>query len=389
MLDTMRKPRLSITKPENDLQKSLWSLIQDLKDGSLAKAPHQREFKWDKQKVLAWNRRIITAVTEGHGSRPTGVFVTYNVPGDNTVYLNDGFQRLSASELLLLDPKYYGLTTETATAILKAYDMPVQHRVFESHFDAMLDFQFINFGTPLTGYEFCSGYLKDMPNSDTNWIDFTNDLHKYMAEKLGGFKGPHWSAGTTVDTKAQFGLRQDYGLFIRYLTRNKSLYGGYATIGTKQPSISEVEGERTVEQRLRYALDEAGIEHVLNEFDSFRKFIFHEIENIMGILVTIRPEYEKDFSRSLMRFLLYVALYRRNNQIPEDAWKLFLIKLFRAMHTPGQVEATSGELPHKRLPLSERSINILNRVGDYIGFDITELTRNPKYTGPVVLQKVS
>lgn len=388
MSDILRNPRLAITKPESDLQRSLWSLIQDLKDGSLAKAPHQREFKWDKQKVLAWNKRIIEAVTQGHGSRPTGVFVTYNVPGDTTVYLNDGFQRLSASSLLLLDPKYYRLTTDTATAILKAYDMPVQHRVFKSHFDAMLDFQFINYGTPLTGYEFCSGFLKDMPGSDTNWVNFINDLHQFLAEKLGGFKGPI-AKGVTGDAKAQFGLRQDYGLFYRYLTRNKFATGGYAKIGNKTPSVADVTGEKTIEQRLRIALEESGIEHVLNEFNAFKKFIFHEVENIMAILIQTRPEYEKDFNRSILRFLLFVAIYRRNNNIPEDAWKLFLVCFFRAMTQPGKVEEVGQDFPKKYHSINEGSIMILNRIGDYIGFDITGAVPNQKFTSPVMLTKVS
>ena len=144
-----------------------------------------------------------------------------------------------------------------------------------------------------------------------------------------------------------------------------------------------------MEQRLRINLDETGLDHILDEFELFKRFIFHEVENIMAILVQIRPEYEKEFSRSLMRFLLYVAIYRRNNYIQEEAWKLFLVKLFRAMPVLSQIEMSENGVPKKRLPLSERSITILNRVGGYIGFDITEAARKPKLNNPVLLQKVS
>jgi hypothetical protein len=390
MTDTITRKKLAplnLAKFESDSLQSLYSLIQEYKEGILVKAPHQREFKWTKPKVVAWNKGIIDAVALHYGARPTGVFVTYNVPGDSTTYLNDGFQRLTASSLILMDPKYYGVPPEQAVQLLKSYNMPVQHRQFASHFEALLNFQQINFGTPLTGYEFCAGFLMDVPNSDTNWHDHIQDLHAFMGEKLSGFRGPKTNSPDSSDNRVQYGLRQNYALFCRFLTRNKTLHGGFATISTTQPSPFIVDGSKTVEQQLRLIMDSIGVDQVMDEFEVFKKFITNEIEQILGIMRSVRPELEGLLSRSVVRFLLTVAIYRRNNALPDDAWKLFIIKVFRAMSSVGHLDIyEGGVLSTRRFTLSESKITSLSLIGEIIGFDITQVERMPRTIGNATQQ---
>jgi hypothetical protein len=372
----------SLNKFEVDALQSLYSLIQDYKDGTIKKAPHQREFKWTKQKVIAWNKDIIGAVTTHYNSRPTGCFVTYQVPDDSNIYLNDGFQRLTASSFILQDPKFYGVPPEQAAAVLKAYNMTVQHRIFDNHFEALLAFQKINYGTPLTGYEFCAGFLMDVPNSTTNWHDTLEELHNFLAKQLAPFKGPNMTHLDKADNKTQYALRQNYALFTRFLTRNKTLSGGYAQITTAQPPNNHVEERRTVEQVLRLTMDSLEVDRVLNELAVFKKLISNELETITGILQTVNPEMGKDLTRVTIRFLLHVALWRRNNSIPDDAWKLFVLKFFRNMSVPNQIDTyKDGILQLTRISVSEGKLTGLSHIGNNIGFDITQVERMPRNIG--------
>jgi hypothetical protein len=289
---------------------------------------------------------------------------------------------MTASSFILQDPKYYGVPPESAVSVLKAFNMTVQHRMFDSHFDALLAFQKINFGTPLTGYEFCAGFLMDVPNSDTNWTDTLNDLHTFMTKQLLPFKGPNMVVIDKSDNRTQYALRQNYALFCRFLTRNKTLGGGYAVISTLAPSNNQVEDNKTVEQQLRLTMDSLKVERVLNELEIFKKTISHDIKTILDIVESVRPGLDLELNRGTIRFLLLASLWRRNNAVPEDAWKLFLLRFFRGMSVPNQIDTyKDGVLQLTRLTVSEGKISNLSSYSNNIGFDITQAERMPRTIG--------
>lgn len=311
-------------KAQNDTQISLWDLVERWKTGRLVPAPHQRTFTWTQEKVNEWAKTIIEASSGDYAERPTGFMVTYQVPFEDTTFLNDGLQRLTATLRFLEDCRKYKLTPEQAAQLLINFDMPVQHRHYRSHERAMIQFQRINFGTSLTNAEFCAGFLGQLEESDTNWQPTLQDMQAWMYDTLRDFPLPQRLM--KMETWSLF-KRHDYVLFYLYLSRSKKLGGDFSPLGIQGVRLIDAEKGRTIEQVLRRQLEIYGISRVLDEFDSYKSVINDELTIIKDVWDTFPHQPHHKLTTSLVRYLLTIALWRKNNKVPAEAWKAFLSKL--------------------------------------------------------------
>jgi hypothetical protein len=168
--------KFQVLEANSDTIRNLYDIVDQFRRGLLQKPPHQRAFIWPEDKRRDWVDRIRDS------RKPVGVIVTYQVASDghSPKLLNDGVQRISATLEYLQNPDKYGDDAETAEAYVRTAIMPVQHRVYDHHEDALVDFQQLNLGTHLTALEFCQGILTYMPRHH-QWAPILEEISEIVS----------------------------------------------------------------------------------------------------------------------------------------------------------------------------------------------------------------
>jgi hypothetical protein len=326
---------------------SIADLVRSLAEGEIEKAPHQRKFVWNKRKIEEWVTSIIDGV-EVHG-RATAIspLMTYQIPGNKTEFLNDGFQRLTAATEFLEYPQKFrkNLSKEDAARIARKFYCLVQIRNYTSHEKALIDFQLLNYGTPMTNLDFCKGFLLPMEASPVNWLPSLEDLNLFM-EQLLAQVNPNERMVKIGSNRWAYWYRHDYVLLYRYLTRSTNLKLSYREDESITPAIVPLrtarEG-RVLEQRLRSELDRLGMAEALTRIQAFQNFIRTEAKTIKNVWITQKGTRHPALGKTVWRWLFGVAIWRSGNQLPLDLWIDFLNKLFAQTIHASELKASKRE----------------------------------------------
>lgn len=346
--------------PAQDLSETLMQLVDKLERGTVVIPPHQRRpDSWGKAKKTEWIRRI------QENRRCVGCIITYQVvDGDRLIYLNDGLQRLSAVVDYYRNPQEYADTLDGAIMRLQTYLMTVQHRHCASHEEALTDFQEVNQGTSLTAYEFCHGILTYMPDYNLYWRQFVEDLHNAVAARIT----PLLAKQRGDRTKEQIHVYQRNDLQLLHRFAVGGIDHGRYWASKKEVKPSEVRDKKVVEWRFRSWCESNGITAAKKTASLFFDFLDRETALIEDVWRKIQPDYNLGIGAAVYRFLLDVAVWKRNNGIHHKSWEDFVEKVF--LNSGGATAVVDPENKRTRMQLGMDSITSLKTVCNIVGSDL-------------------
>ncbi len=263
----------------------------------LKDAPFQRERVWRKSQIAGWAASI-------KSRDAIGVIVTYQLKegdgnGNYIMYLLDGKQRLtSAIEIFDHPTKYDFLASDEVQMCLENFSIPVQHRQYKSHDEALRAFQNLNHGTAATPGEYYKGEL-------------TNTEHgAYIYEELNRIIMDAGSLVHRRELKIMPSTRSRYSrsalaVFYQYITKTTTVR--FWGINTKEIK----HGEERIEHLLSEWLENKTLVEVGDDFKSFKKFLEGQTAALRLIVNDVRDE-GAAINVTVYRALMHLAIYRKN-----------------------------------------------------------------------------
>ena len=356
-----------------DAPMRLFDLVQELRDKDLLIPEHQREAVWTKDQIAMWVERITDPM-----KKPIGVISTYQILKNGKAspkYLNDGRQRLYATESFLMKPEDFGHTRDAAIKISKAYKIPVQHRLYDSHASAMKDFQLMNLGTALSPHEFHKGLLKYHDHS-TFWDAQINVFARSITDasvRLG--------IKQQTGTKAHKYARHNLALLLRWLDKDNRL--GYEGISDNIVKPSRLVQKTTpashkhkntnrqspIEELLRSTLEKISISDLESEVELLCGFINNRTALIETVMHEKFPR-QKAPHPVLYSYLIETAMWAKFSKKPASDWEVFCSKLIE--HSGGVGVVGDKDDARKRVTLAIGTISNLKAVCERIESDFYE-----------------
>lgn len=356
---------------EADENRSLWDLVNDLNRGVLNVPSHQRKFVWKDEQIRGWVNRIRSK------RRPVGAVVTYQIMGEQGAhrYINDGSQRIRATEMFLLDSiKYGACDKERAELIARKVRMPVQHRIYETREDALEDFQLLNIGTSLTPLEFCHGILSYMSGYEAIWKPIFERIHRVVATSSIVLAGKD----TTSDESDRLGQhkhkRHNYSLFVRFSSGRTDQFD-FKKIGTASIDRASVENKTVVEWLLRLLCEGKGIKAIQQDIEAFSRFVERETATVEDIWRNVRREPGLMLSPTVFRWILDCAIWKRNNEISNAVWESFVSALLT--HCQGNTTVVAADKPDVSETLGLSQMGKIKKICEIIGSDFYDSKVKP------------
>jgi hypothetical protein len=325
--------------PAGDNVQQFKQVLENYKSDWLRIPSHQRDADaWDLDKRRKYVERLRQSAT---GAHPPGSFATYQIVTPTTIspiFLNDGYQRLTALSQLADHPELYGMHTDAVEQLLRQ-NISVQHRHYPDHDAAMRDFQLINNGTRLTPNELCRGFLQYMPGYEERW----RGLLDHVAEIVSRSEARLCSRGKTPSrTEKHKRQRHTLALFYRFLVEEQGAVH-YQDVPASDVQRFVDKGD-VIELRLRSALLERDYDAVSSARERFSRFVDDEtallqklMREVLGDGVGLAPVTH--------RYLLDLAVWRRHNKNPRAEYEAFVKVLLRNTGGQGQWRYEENGIP--------------------------------------------
>ena len=361
---------------------TLLHAIQDLEHGRLDLPPHQRDECW------LDTRKVEYLVTLSRDAFPPGNLEYYQlILPDGTLsgrYINDGSQRLRTAKEILYHPERFGITFEDAEYLMANTSYPVTLKLHRSHQEAMQRFQIVNNNLQLTSYQKAIGDLIYCEGDKQRefWQSFVDDLHKMIYEiSLQVVDKPYPSKeALTFWPALHRRKRHDLSLFWRYLSKEKALKD--YQVGANIPITSPVKGgAQYFEQLLADRLAHIGQQEATQQLKRFRGII--ELETA---LFADCVDKGNGILYGCYRWLLDVAILRRNYNVPVDPWEQFARKFIHESRGTTNLYYKDIEVPGKqrRMNISLSRMYSLGAVCTIIDSDLMDYMgrkRRPQHKG--------
>lgn len=283
-------------------------LLQMRQKSQLIVPEFQRDRVWERSKQREWIESIVN-------HQAIGVIVTYQIKGDGPIFLADGLQRLLATEEFVRNPSGFGFDfgAEQAKQYCWAFPIPVQHRHYADHSEALKAFQDLNRGTVLTAAEFHKGDLV-LSNS------VGRNIYDKIPEIVHSLTRPYLGA-RNLSRQQSSKLRRDcLGLFYQYVTESDNMV--LWNVGTKQES-----GIKSIEAMLREYTSQRAFDEVERDISSFERFLASEMA-VIDKYLTDTNQKGKGFSPTALRNLLHTAVWRKNARRPRCLYDELLEAVF-------------------------------------------------------------
>lgn len=321
-------------EPQGDRVRDMWDIVDRFRRQVLLKPPHQRDRVWDKDKNRAWVQRI-----QG-GRQPIGAIVTYQVVNHGTispVFINDGYQRISATVEYLDTPEAFGSTPTQAEMYVRSCEMPVQHRHYTSHDDALVDFQQINMGTQLTPYEFHKGTLSYMPR----WSQYEasiDRLHTIIPMREGRIVD---DGGRKREREVLHKhLRNDYGLLLRFL--DVELKTIDYPVGSDD--LKPKNAPSAVESKMRRVLESRTPEQIAAAVEKLERLVDRETALLEDLWYgRLGKGKDEGVAIGLYRYIMDAAIAKRHRNVPQGVWESFVLKFLMCSFGRSSVNGPEGE----------------------------------------------
>lgn len=362
----VEQPALVILGKEESEKMSLLEIVNRVREGKLKLPPHQRPYVWGIAKRRRWILGLIRAATEGK-SFPPNMLATYQLRSTGERFLNDGYQRVESTRKFI-EEEYskYGLTQEQAEAIADAQKVFVANNIYQSHVEGMEDFQAMQLGTGLTPYDFAKGYLEYL-DMDTNWMVQLEEFHSFMEFLVRFLKHPK---NRRPSDKAKH-YRHNYVLLYQWFTGYKSTRFPFADTSAMALRQEDADNKRLVEQYLAKVLGKLSVEDFLKERAALCQFISDETGKILQVWESI-PDTKKDGRRyplvGSIRFLLSVAVWRRNNGLSIEGWEDFLRLFLISSAGSARIHMTDENGVIKACPFGSGRLHLLGQISRMIGY---------------------
>ena len=214
----------------------------------------------------------------------------------------------------LKDPEKYGDSLEQAENSIRGCSMPVQHRIYSSHGDALIDFQEINEGTSLTPLEFHRGILTYMDGYDHKWKPLFDEMDEILLSNESKVIGRK-SSKREAQHKYQ---RDNFALLYRFISCDKKSSDfpvGTAQLNEKDP----------IEAKLKDLILQNSSLFNSDKMKKFKGQIERDTASIEEAWGDRRQQI--GIQVNLYRFLLHCGIYRYNNNIVIALWEEFLKKI--------------------------------------------------------------
>lgn len=313
----VEQKRLTIyERPERDTGAQNFTIdfmAKELADQKLLVPHFQRDYVWDKRKLISYIQTIIS-------KQAVGVLVTYQLEGGGPGYLADGLQRLTSVSRFLEAPHKYGFEfdREQAKIYCECFTIAVQHRIYSDHDEAMSAFHDLNNGTGLMPREYYKGVLTRNPIggfifSSVPAIVYNNERLFTSTKKL------------TRGEESKY-VRDAFGLFLQYVS------GAKVTTFWKTASKAIVPTKDSVEGKLMDYIKQhdVDLQEIEKKVENFDRFMAREIKVIVE-LINESGQSHKPMSRTFSRWLLHMAIWRKNNNRPVKLYTKFLLKLLQEL----------------------------------------------------------
>lgn len=301
---------------------SLFHLVADFRSGHLLLPVHQREASWLPGKKKAYIGAICM------DAAPPGSFEVYTVISDGKEgprYLNDGVQRLLAANELSLSPERYGLTDSEADYVLRFTEYPMRLKKHRSHAEALDRFLRVNSNVPLTPYQLTRGILLySMGDHYTDiWQAWLDELNAIVSKALIRVTKRTSEYNSTQEKYLELthkAYRQTSSMFLRYLSGDRT--GREYQVATSKIKDTETLFEIELADLLK-GLGPSGANARLLQFTNLIDSECALIEDAWQ-----QTSHKKESIRNAcVRWLLDLAIYRRNCNVPTTPWADFISKL--------------------------------------------------------------
>jgi len=347
----------------SDSQQSMYELIEQYRRKLLLKPEHQRDFIWTKDKIANWINRI------KYQNKPLGTIATYElIDGKiSPIFLNDGFQRLTATMELLDHPEKYGFTTDTVVTFLMRLKITVQHRHYKNHDEALMDFQLVNMGTHLTPYEHCWGILTYMNNS-RYWLPLIENAINAVEQE-----GKTIARGSSSRDTSHKLIRSSLALLHRFINKPPNFLSYKISNGSIP--YQDIQKKQIIEWYLRNDLDTIDLTEGKQMIDNFIDTIKRESGLIRTIWIEeLHNPIGRPISAGLYRFLLDLAIYRRYSPgiTVQDYYDFAKLLMYRSNGMGGLSVRDEEGRDLYRLTFKLSDLAHMSKVCEMIGSDIWE-----------------
>lgn len=363
MTAQMRMAFVKREEPEIVKLTSLWDLCERW-GRNLHLPEHQRDVVWSDTKRHAFIEDV------RNGIKPEGLFLFYQARCDDDlrVYLNDGSQRLRAIYDYYREPARWGDTKEDMEAALRYCDVPTQHRIYDTHEDAIRVFVRVNYGTPCLPHDFARGIIVSMPDYRAAWEPIFGRLHSVMAAAVADGSS---SYRVTNETDRKKYLRDNYGLFYRFLSNDMQLIDYRAGTGKLTPEDVE-NPSGTIEGRLRECMLRTGATATKEAMDRFARFISDET----ALIKHLWAQYVGDVNKAalqgvtplMFRWLLALSIWVRNNKVDRVRHRAFISSLLSS--TDGGSRLNDPNNPRNSPSFGLSKLSHLKRICEIVGSDM-------------------
>lgn len=300
----------------------LMTLIDEFDVEEIIIPPFQREKNvWSKSKQRAWCKWINN--NDGHN---VAIILYWLSSKGNKRWVSDGLQRLATTSAFLENPAIFvrGTRKEDLEKHLKRFMVPVISVVYDSHVEAMKDFQRANLGTSLNPQEFFKGILTSDPNKYGGYI------YDQVVSLVQGAIDP-W-VKPRADTRSQKSsmIRGALAMFLQYDTRfeGKSMWKA----GSSKVDLTRI--EQSLEYLIMDHIDGIEKEEIDNRINDFSNYL-KKTANYIGEEARKHVD-GSSISQALLRHFLHAAIYCRNTK--QTKWFKDYVNRFFEYQAPEATE---------------------------------------------------
>lgn len=365
MADQLTMHYDSILRPQGSRLISLWEIVSEYERGIITSPIHQRGGDWPNDKGKDYITRM------RRGDCMPGDFETYQLPTDDRMRLNDGGNRVRLLQRYKIDPGKHGDDVGKAEQFLRRCVVCINHHIYSTPTQALWDFIYVNMGTGMSPYEQCRGailYTHGDNELSARWfLKVLDDLHIAMrvcATRI--VVNPH--EGKEAMNKHK---RDDLGLWLRFLSADISI-SNYRSSRGRLRSLSEqdfIEGT-IIEARLQKILKKMTQDEISHSIHLFVDCMERETATLLEMWKKACQDIPLGLRTGAYRWLLSVAIWKRNTQVASPIWCDFLLRFFantRGSPTVKDPDPAPGKID-TAIALSD--LTRLSKVCDYIGSDL-------------------
>jgi adenylate kinase family enzyme len=317
---------------------SLYNLQDDYTRKRIIAPLWQRGDVWKPDAKRSFYKTILNKAKRGTDIL-CGCIILYTTDDtDDVTYISDGLQRtMNAQKLFNNLVAERGV--ESARTVMEKISINVLYMRYQDDDEAKNEFRLLNQGTPLEAQDHGKTILVDLPGYEA----WDARIFKPLSESI---KEAMYRQGVKNSKKKnvkQPDWRDDLAMFLRYLTKDKSTTSYSFAVGDiTDPKIRE----KVLEQKFVDLVDPLGLDETEKRLKAFSKFIFDQSAYIQDIWKKIdKTGWDKNIvtiTPAMFRFLLHVAIWRKNNEIPIIRFEEFAKKLLTQATGKAMVPFDSG-----------------------------------------------